>query len=151
MLALQRFFVATESDEHVVRRRHASRHLQPFQKGTSLRRAARPRLEDPACGPEPVRLREIAERRPGFGQQQPAASPRTSLPDAIPVDENRLQTRHRTRVGRGAAGEAAADNHDIAGMLAAEAWEFGSSRFGELSDPRRLAVPSGHQRNATPK
>jgi hypothetical protein len=98
-----------------------------------------------------MRLDHIAKERGGIRKQQPRTPSRAPLSHTFAFDDERLEPGHRARVCRGAAGQAATNDDDIARVLAANARKVRSACAGELGDPRRLAVTGGHQKNATPK
>jgi hypothetical protein len=91
---------------------------------------------------------DVSKQRAWIRQQQPGTAAGAALPHAIRFNDDRPEPRHRARIRRGAAGETAANDDHVAGVLAAKTGEIRSTGAGELKDPRRLAVTGGHQINA---
>ena len=68
-----------------------------------------------------MRLLDIAERRPWFRQKQSRAAAGAPLANTTGLEHDRLHAGKRARIRGRAAGQAAADNHDVCRLCATKA------------------------------
>src|SRR5262245_64657056 len=87
---------------------------------------------------------DIAKGWTGIREEEPRASASPALAEAIRFDEHRFQSRGRTAVGRGAAGKAATDDHDVGGVFTTKSREIRTTRSRKQVDPGRDSVTCAH-------